>query len=354
MEIAFCTDTNYVMPCGVAMTSICENNKEEDIIFHLVITDEGTAPDEVEKKVSPLRDIAVKYAKNVEVYRMDAEKIKGFTCSGAGYISTTAFARIFLPEILPDSIKKVLYLDGDLICYGNLQELWETELKPECPLAAVVDCNHATPEWYIDNNIDYLDFYCNSGVLLFNLDCWRRNNYISLTVNSAIEHRFPFLDQDTLNYVFHGKILFLPVKYNVLLLYYLDGIGRCQISKEYYEEVKEACKNPIIIHYISSNKPWINERCPYRDVWERYKNMTIWKDAIQEEAVVRFDRSYIYKELEDSYWSDTALFKEEIKPFLRLFRIAVKIKNKSSVLKISSAFLNTFAGILEKIYKWKQ
>ena len=31
MDIAFCTDDTYMMPVGVAIVSICENNKAEDI-----------------------------------------------------------------------------------------------------------------------------------------------------------------------------------------------------------------------------------------------------------------------------------------------------------------------------------
>ena len=75
MHIAFCTDTNYIMPAGVAMVSVCENNKNIDINFHLVITDEGTSPDEVDNKVKPLLDIANSYNKQVNVYRISQKRI---------------------------------------------------------------------------------------------------------------------------------------------------------------------------------------------------------------------------------------------------------------------------------------
>ena len=353
MEIAFCTDTNYVMPCGVAMTSICENNKEEDITFHLVITDEGTAPDEVEKKVSPLRDIAVKYGKIVEVYRMDAEKIKGFTCSGAGYISTTAFARIFLPEILPDEVKKVIYLDCDVVCDGSLKDLWETELIDDFPLGAIVDCYYAAPMHHKISEIPQEVHYINSGVLLMNLASWRKYNYVEKVILVATEKRFPLLDQDTLNHVFSGKIKYLPVKFNVQTIFLMHGIENNHISLDYYDEIKEACDAPILIHYVTPNKPWKNEFCPLREIWEKYLKLTVWKDLKPSPVLTRFDRTYLNKEFQDTYWMDGLLFNEGLAPYLRFFRAAVRLKNKSRLVKISSSFLNGFAAFLEKVYSWK-
>lgn len=353
MHIAFCTDTNYVMPCGVAMTSICENNKEEEITFHLVITDEGTAPDEVEKKVAPLRDIVVKYEKLVEVYRMDAEKIKAFTCSGAGYVSATGFSRIFLPEILSNSINKVLYLDCDLVCDGSLRDLWNYELNQDCPIGAVVDCNYASVSNHLNAKIPQSVNYINSGVLLMNLDCWRKNNYIELAVNNALENKYPLLDQDMLNNIFCGKIHYLPTKYNLQLVTLLRGIDNCHITLEYYDELKETCKSPIIIHYVSAQKPWKSEYCPFREVWEKYLYMTIWKNVNYSPVASWFEWSYIYKEFQDTYWMDASLFKEGLKPYLRFFRALVRLKSKHKFVRMSSFFLNQFASLLEKVYVWK-
>lgn len=43
MELVMCTDKNYVMPCGVMLYSICQNNQDVDITFHIVI-DESVNP----------------------------------------------------------------------------------------------------------------------------------------------------------------------------------------------------------------------------------------------------------------------------------------------------------------------
>ena len=36
MDIVCCTDNNYVIPCGVLVTSICVNNPKEEITVHIL------------------------------------------------------------------------------------------------------------------------------------------------------------------------------------------------------------------------------------------------------------------------------------------------------------------------------
>lgn len=353
MHIAFCTDTNYIIPTGVAMISVCENNKEEIITFHLVITDEATDNIDIKEKVKPLLDIAAKYSKMANVYRMPESRISEFVCNGTVYVTTTAFSRIFLPEILDSSIKKVLYLDCDLICDGSLSDLWNITLPEDCPIGAIVDCNYASPRKHQIAEIPSTAKYINSGVLLMNLDCWRNNNYIDLSVNVALDKRFPMLDQDLLNHLFYENILYLPIKYNMQIATLLDGIDNCHIDMAYYEEIKEACINPIIIHYLTANKPWKLEKCPYKEKWQKYYELSIWKDSPFSEVTTRFDRSYIYEEIESSYWSDPTLFKTEAYSYMRFFKAAIKLKNKKKIVKLVSFLLDSFSSIIELIYAIK-
>lgn len=353
MHIAFCTDTNYIMPAGVAMVSVCENNQDDEITFHLVITDEETAPDEVDKKVKPLVDISTKYNKNVNIYRLSGESLSSFVCKGVSYVSPTAFARIFLPEILDSSITKVLYLDCDLVCDGSLKELWNTELKEDCPFGAVVDSEYASPTFHLNAEIPQHAKYVNSGVLLMNLLCWRKHNYVDLCVKVALEKKFPLLDQDLINHLFYQVLLYLPVQYNVQLTAFLDGIHKKHITLEYYSQIKEACTKPVILHFISANKPWKDEKCPLREIWDKYFNKSIWKGQPLSSVITRFDRSYIYDELQSAYWADASLFKSEAFAYTRLFKSAVKLKNKDKIMKAVSFMLNCMSGILESVYKWK-
>lgn len=351
MHIAFCTDTNYVMPTGVAMISICENNKD-DITFHLVITDEGTSPDEVDTKVKPLLDIADKYGKRAQKYSLKKEQLSAFECKGAGYISTTAFARIFLPDILPNGISKVLYLDCDIACNGSLTELWEIEIE-DYAIAGVIDCNGTHADYHARIQTPINVPYINSGILIMNLDKWRKDGLIEQVCNCAIERQFPLLDQDTLNFYFQNKIKLLPVKYNVQTLFIFGGELQWHVDYSLLEEIRDAIKKPLIIHYLTANKPWNDVYCPHQDIWDKYKNMSVWKNVRSQKILTRFDRTDVYNYMMSVYWQDGNLFIDGLKPYLRFFQASVKLQNKSKMISISSVILNFGSYILEKVYSWK-
>lgn len=352
MHIAFCTDTNYVMPAGVAVISICENNKEEQITFHFVITDEGSSEDEVEKKVQPLVETVEKYRKISKIYRIEKEKLSTFECKGANYISNTAFARIFLPDILPVEIKKILYLDCDIVCNGSIKELWNIELG-EYAIGGVIDCNGTLAGFRKEIQTPLNIPYINSGVLLLDLERWRKEGYVKKISDCANEHKFAYLDQDTLNYFFRDQIKILPVKYNAQTLFILGGEMQWHVEFQYLDEIREAMKNPVIIHYLTMNKPWKTAYCPHRDKWDKYLKMSVWKDYERQPILTRFDRTEEFQELMSVYWNDGELFLKGIPSFVRFFKVAVKFKNKSKLIALMSHILKFSSFLLEKIYIWK-
>ena len=352
MHIAFCTDDTYMMPVGVAIVSICENNKAEDILFHLVITSNETI-EKTKEKIAPLTNIIDRYQKEYRIYRLEEKDLASFECPGGDYISTTAFARIFLPQLLPDSIKKVLYLDGDIAVDGNLRELWETELKEDCPMGAIIDSCGTSVAYRASVQIPLSIPYVNSGILLMNLDCWRKEHLIDQMVQCASEHSFSFLDQDVLNYVLRDRIKILPVKYNVQLLFLLEQENRWMVEYQYLEEIRDAIEHPVIVHYLSANKPWKEENCPKREIWHRYQQLSPWNAIPLEPLNCRFERSSIYAGFIDAYWSDASLMKESLPSFLALFNAAVKLKNKKLFMQVASQMMRGMTRILEFVYRRK-
>ena len=45
IDIAACTDRQFVMPTGVMMQSVCVNNPDVDIMFHVICDDNITSKD---------------------------------------------------------------------------------------------------------------------------------------------------------------------------------------------------------------------------------------------------------------------------------------------------------------------
>lgn len=347
IHIAFCSDSNYVMPLGVALISICENNRDEDIMFHLVVTDDGKSSKESSIKIKPLQDITNKYKNKSKVYYIRQEQLSNFVCEGASYVSTTAFSRIFLPEILPSDVHKVLYLDCDLVCLGSIRDLWEFELTDAFPIGAVIDAIGTSPTVRRNIQTPLTVQYCNSGVLLMNLDCWRKEGLSAKISECANKMKFPLLDQDTLNYFFKDRIKLLPIIYNLQTNFLYRKESHWMIDYIYFDEVKSAIKNPCIVHYVGGNKPWKDEYCPMKDVWRRYFKLSIWADRPEQNHIGTFEESFIFQKEQAVYWSDPELFKIGINHMCDFLSVAVRIKHKHLLLNVMCRCLSVVTNIVD-------
>ena len=277
LNIVACTDKWYVMPTGVMMCSVCANNQDRIITFHIIVDESVTlkSKDDLKKTVERFVN------KRVAFYEINSHLIDNYpTRKKKITITQAAYYRLFLTDIIPPGINKVLYLDGDTIVRHSLTTLWEIDLSGYA-LAAVTDMSSGNIEIY--NRLRYPKElgYFNSGVLLINLDWWRKNNAISLFVEYITKYseRIKFQDQDILNAVFSNHILFLPVTYN-FQHGFLKRIPNYDYRK-YEKEVEEARKDPVIVHY-TLGKPWektVPDAHPFTSTFTKYQRQTIWRNS---------------------------------------------------------------------------
>ena len=123
-----CTDKNYVMPCGVMLYSICQNNQDIDITFHIVI-DESVSPS-MQKNLG--NTIFPKSSKTIQFYTVNGNDYSHLPrldeTNPKSYITKATYYPLSLTEILPKSLDKVLFLDCDIIVRHSLKDLWNTDL----------------------------------------------------------------------------------------------------------------------------------------------------------------------------------------------------------------------------------
>ncbi|KAH8502023.1 hypothetical protein H0E87_016693 [Populus deltoides] len=93
------------------------------------------------------------------------------------------YARIYLADIIPSDVKRVIYLDSDLVVVDDIAKLWEVDLE-EKVLAAPEYC-HANFTNYF-SNLFWLDpvlaktfhgrrpCYFNTGVMVVDVEKWRQ------------------------------------------------------------------------------------------------------------------------------------------------------------------------------------
>ena len=67
MDIVICFSPNYVLPAGVMLCSLFENNKEEEIIVHALLSQEGDY-------IKPISDIVAHYGASLCYYNMSQDQ----------------------------------------------------------------------------------------------------------------------------------------------------------------------------------------------------------------------------------------------------------------------------------------
>ena len=246
MNIVFCTDENFVIPCLVSITSVLENNKDEDCCI-FVLTN-GIS----EKSVSKFGLLADKYGQKINIVRVDDSYFEGLVTPP--YFPRSIYFRYLIPQILKTE-QKALYLDCDIIVRGNLKAFYDRCIEGK-PCSVVIDQN--SDDVVIKNRVMTSSPYWNSGVLLMNLQYWRENDvtrrlveYIGKNPDKCI-----YPDQDAMNILFDGLVDYAGCEYNCQS-HWMNDLASSRVSVNHWDEIKKAVSNPVIVHFCEINKPWL-------------------------------------------------------------------------------------------------
>ncbi len=272
MNILCTTDDNYVPYCGIMLTSLFETNKSSNINVYLILTDSVS-----DKNKKLFKILAQKYNQTIFLIDIDEELFKDCPIYEGDHVSQAAYYRILAPKLLPQNIDKILYLDSDIIVARDISGLWKENIE-DVALACVVDPICVSEEIYNRLKYDKKYSYFNSGVMLINLDYWRKNDVMERCFYFISKHSemIRWHDQDALNIVLHKSKKLLPLSYNFQTTYLLKdnpwGGGG------FIEEVNNTIKSPSIIHFSNAKKPWIKgSEHPYVDYFLHFRKKSLWK-----------------------------------------------------------------------------
>ena len=271
MDIACSTDRTYLKYCITMLLSFFDHNEGEEVCVHLLSN--GLHTDDIEM----VSKVVERHKATLKAYKVDENLLNTFT-QGQSYITPTTYARLFLPEILPNNVDKVIYLDCDLIVLDSLKPLWDFSLQDGSELAVVEDSCSANPTHYERLHLPKGHHYFNAGVLLIDLSLWRKKGFTTLAVEllRTSNLSLDYADQDVLNILCTGKIQYLPFRYNLqepMLRKYIP-----EIRDEARKEVIESLSSPAIIHFTYRLKPWLYTSFhPYRKHFYYYFDQTKWR-----------------------------------------------------------------------------
>lgn len=247
-------DRKYILQAFVVMYSILKNSEEEYYFFILTA-------DNIEKEAEKFADILKKKYSNfkVSVISVDTDCFARTQVFNL-HLSQATYFRLLIPKLLPD-YKKCIYLDCDIIVFGNLKDLYDIALEDNY-IAGVRDChiNAVTPRGKEHQKllgIPSLDNYINAGVLLMNLEKIRQDRLLSLFLRQ-IEKINWYEDQDVINICCYPYIKILPLKYNLFHFYFGKNIKFLYRFPYEKRDFDFEYDNPFILHMGGAYKPWLN------------------------------------------------------------------------------------------------
>jgi len=259
-------DENYAQHLGVMLCSLFEHQKSNSKL-DVYIVDAGIS----EKNKSKLKQVGERYDTAITFLKVDKSIYKNFKISH--HVNSSVYYRISIPKILDSSIKKVLYLDCDLIIKKDISELWNIDISKYF-IAAVEN-----PKFNRYNNlkIPINAKYFNSGVMLINLEKWRQHNIAHRVIKFIKDNpeKIILWDQDALNAILYNGWKELPPKWNQQTIMFEIDVSETNFTKAKFTEATE---NPAIIHYTTSSKPWhyTNEH-PLKNEYYKYLKKTPWR-----------------------------------------------------------------------------
>ncbi|XP_040890541.1 glycosyltransferase 8 domain-containing protein 1 [Toxotes jaculatrix] len=199
------------------------------------------------------------------------------------------FARFYLPAYIPEA-EKAIYLDDDIIVQGDIQELYETNLKPGHAAAFSDDCDSASAKGIVrgagnqNNYIGFLDFKkgavkklgmrtntCsfNPGVIIANLTEWKNQN-----ITQRLEYWMALNIQEDL----YSKTLAESITTPPLLIvfykrhssidpmWHVRHLGNTGAGNRYSPQFVKAAK---LLHWNGHYKPW-GRTSSFSDVWDKW------------------------------------------------------------------------------------
>ena len=291
MNVVYAANENYVEHLCASLISLLENNKKELKIY---IVSVGIS----KKSKKILSDTALIYNKSLNFINFEDISKKFTYKPDTSRFDITALGRLFLGELLPKNIEKVIYLDCDTIILRDLSALFRVDLKSK--LLGAVPEPTVYPRLKTDIGMYKDAIYYNSGVLLIDLKQWRETEATKSVVNylESINDCCLFADQDAINGAFMNRIHTLSPKYNFFSNYkywrYEDLVKLSPsyrlIPKANFESAKA---HPALVHFAGDERPWKTGSLNYyKKAYRKYKKLSYFAAYPLEKANVFYMFAY--------------------------------------------------------------
>ncbi len=253
-HIVFGVDSNYIKYAAVTMLSIVNYNQTTKIVFH-VFCDEITAEDLDKLKRITEENMQI----SIIVYYVSNDIILEFPQNSNWNLSI--YYRAIAPYVLHGKIKRALYLDADILCLGNLNDLFIMNLPSVVGVVEDGLGRKSKKKLLLGLGIPSHENYFNSGVMLIDIDRYVEEDILTKFIDCINKNadKLKMYDQDAFNIILGKEV------------YYLDKIYNLQT----FMPVEN--KKIVFLHFIGSLKPWfLNVNRLGSDKWKEFYQKSPW------------------------------------------------------------------------------
>ena len=284
MNIVVAANSKYKRYLYVMLLSLFKNNADEKISVYVMQRDFS------EQDKQDILDLADQYHQAVFFVFVDQNRFDRLPVSEKFTLET--YFRLIMSQLLPSDIKKVLYLDVDIIIRGSIRDLYDTDIT-EYVAAVCLDVDNPVlieKKRELFHRSDDMRYF-NAGVMLWNMERLRASYRFDDFLRAAEElgYELQFADQEILNYLLYDKVVYCShKKYNY-------------ITRRDERISDLADDEAIVLHYAGCN-PWQNG--------QKNELYRIWWDYAKETP-------FYIELLEENLWREIGFFDERNYEWLR-------------------------------------
>lgn len=250
MNILCATDRNFLYPAYVTIQSVIANHKDININFFLLAADDIS-----EYERNKLKKFVEDSGNKIEYLSVDESEYENYIVSER--FNKVAYFRLMAHKYLPATIDRILYLDVDIVVDKNIYyDFYSHDFQGKYLIAT---SHNPNPDYSNMLNYSIVNLeaaargeYFNSGVLIMNLDLFRKNitmdKYNEAYASCVKRGITVFYDQGLLNYMFFDKTLyFSSMDYNFRYSIPIDYKNRLDPHRIY---------KMAIVHFTGMKQPY--------------------------------------------------------------------------------------------------
>ncbi|KAG8383144.1 hypothetical protein BUALT_Bualt05G0154100 [Buddleja alternifolia] len=280
VHVAMTLDSEYLRGSMAAVHSVLRHAScPEHISFHFIAAEfDSLSPRALTRLV---RSIFPSLTFKLHIFREDTVINLISSSIRPALENPLNYARNYLGQLLDPCVKRVIYLDSDLVLVDDVVKLWEVKIPEGKVIAAPEYCHANFTKYFTDSfwndatlrrvfsSSQKKPCYFNTGVMVIDLVRWREGHFREKIENwMELQRRNRIYELGSLPpflLVFGGNVEPIDHRWNQ------HGLGG--------DNVAGSCRSmhpgPVsLLHWSGKGKPWVRldegKPCPLDYLWQPY------------------------------------------------------------------------------------